>query len=258
MRTILTIHTPEGVAFSYPLAGPLTRAVAWSLDLAIYMATVYVVSMSCSMLGVFSQDLAGGLVAVGHFIVAVGYSIAFEWLWRGRTPGKRVMDLRVIDAEGLQLQFHQVVIRNLLRPVDTLPAFYGVGGLAALISSKAQRLGDLAAGTVVVHTPHQKEPNLEQLLAGKYNSLRAYPHLAARLRHTVRPEEARIALQALLRREDLSPEAGTGLFHELADRFRSLVTFPPEAVEAVPDEQYVRNVVDILFRTKAESPTPRQ
>ena len=87
--------------------------------------------------------------------------------------------LRVMDADGLRLQFHQILMRNLVRFADLLPGCYLVGGVACLLTQKAQRLGDLAAGTVVVHHRKPAEPDLEKLLGNKYNSLRTHPHLAA-------------------------------------------------------------------------------
>jgi hypothetical protein len=131
-----------------------------------------------------------------------------------------------------------------------------VGGLASFFSRRAQRLGDLAANTVVVYNPKPAEPDLDQLLAGKFNSLRQHPHLEARLRQRVSPDEARLALQALIRRDELDPEPRVALFSELAEHFKSIVHFPPEAIDAMPDEQYVRNVVDILFRTRAVETKP--
>jgi uncharacterized RDD family membrane protein YckC len=203
-----------------------------------------------SVIGYISPDFQTAALIIGYFVVSVGYGILLEWFWRGRTIGKWLLRLRVMDAHGLRLQVHQVLLRNLLRFVDSLPAFYFVGGVACLLSGRSQRLGDLAGSTVVVYNPKPAEPDLDQLLAGKFNSLRQHPHLEARLRQRVSPDEARLALQALVRRDDLEPAARVALFSELADHFKSVVTFPPESVEAVPDEQYVRNVVDILFRTR--------
>jgi hypothetical protein len=82
----------------------------------------------------------------------------------------------------------------LLRVVDLLPACYLVGGVACLLSRRAQRLGDLAANTIVVRSRQPPAPDLDQLLAGKFNSLRDYPHLAARLVQRVTPPEAYLAL----------------------------------------------------------------
>ncbi len=100
-------------------------------------------------------------------------------------------------------------------------------------------------------------PNLERTLPGKFNSLKHYPHLAARLRQRVSPEAAKLALHALQRRDSLSPEARVSLFAELADYFKSLMPFPEEATLGVSDENYLRNVVDVVFseRTHAAPPT---
>jgi uncharacterized RDD family membrane protein YckC len=251
MNSELRIRTPEGIDFAYQLAGPVARCLAWGVDFFF----VILLSQSLSTLGLVagfvSSDLATALMTILYFVVSIAYGVTTEWIWRGQTVGKRWLRLRVMDAGGLRLQFHQILMRNLLRFVDLLPGCYLVGGVACLLSRHAQRLGDLAANTIVVHVPQRTEPDLDQLLAGKFNSLRQHPHLAARLRQRVAPEEARLALQALLRRDELEPEARVRLFAQLAAHFREIVPFPPEAVEAMPDEQYVRNVVDCLFRTSA-------
>jgi hypothetical protein len=101
----------------------------------------------------------------------------------------------------------------------------------------------------VVHHRRTLEPDLEQLLGTKFNSLRAHPHLCARLRQRTSPDEARLALQALVRRDEVTPEARVRLFADLAEHFKEHATFPSETIEAVPDEQFVRNVADVLFRT---------
>lgn len=248
----LKIRTPEGVIFSYRLAGPIIRSVAWGIDIAILISIFTGLQTALTLANLISEDLAGAFVFLFSFALMFGYGIVLEWLWRGQTVGKRILQLRVLDATGLRLQFHQIVIRNLLRAVDCLPGPYLVGGITALLNRKGQRLGDLVAGTVVVHSPRHAEPNLEQLLAGKFNSLRNSPHLAARLRQRVSPDEARLALTALLRRDSYDADARIALFAELATHFKTLVTFPAEDIDSLPDEQYVRNVVDILFRTKAE------
>jgi uncharacterized RDD family membrane protein YckC len=250
MTNQFLIRTPEGITFAQTLASPMSRFLAWGVDCAIILGLSWASGMLLGLLGLISPDLAQALSALAYFVISIGYAILLEWIWRGQTVGKRVLRLRVVDAEGLRLQINQVVIRNLLRFVDMLPAFYLVGGLACVLSRRYQRLGDVAANTVVVRTPKLSEPDLDQLLAGKYNSLREHPHLEARLRQRVSPVEAAIAMRALLRRDGLDPVARVELFGELTGYFRSLVTFPPEAVEGMPDEQYVRNVVDVLYRSR--------
>jgi hypothetical protein len=185
------------------------------------------------------------------FVIGFGYGMVTEWWWRGQTLGKRMLKLRVVDATGLRLQPTQVIIRNLLRAVDGLPVFYVVGGLVALFSKRHQRLGDLAANTIVVRLPTITEPDLGKIMAGKFNSFRDYPHLEARLRQRVMPAEASIALQALMRRDDFEPSPRVDLFAALAAHFKEIVPFPQEATEGLTDEQYVRNVVESLYRKQS-------
>jgi uncharacterized RDD family membrane protein YckC len=256
MNSHLRIRTPEGIVFAYPLAGPIVRCMAWAIDFVVISAISQGVAMLCLLTAAVSFDFAAALITLSYFVVSIGYGVVTEWAWRGQTIGKRMLRLRVMDAQGLRLQFHQVLLRNLLRFVDVLPVSYMVGGCACLLSRKAQRLGDLAASTVVIHHSRYAEPDLDQLLAGKFNSLRQHPHLEARLRQRVSPEETRLALQALVRRDELDPTARVAIFADLADHFKGMVTFPPESVEAMPDEQYVRNVVDILFRTRGTETKP--
>ena len=252
----LTIKTPEGIVFSLRLAGPVTRFLAWAIDLGVILVLTYVINQLFRILGVINWDLAMAASILGYFVISIGYGIGTEWYWRGQTLGKRLLRLRVMDSQGLRLQFSQIVIRNLLRFVDALPAFYLVGGLVCLISRHAQRLGDVAANTIVVWSPEIPEPNLDQIMTDKYNSFRDYPHLGARLRQNVSPKEAGIALQALLRRDELDPRERIELFRDMASHFSTLVEFPQEATDGISDEQYIRNVVDILFRAQTTSLNP--
>ena len=246
----LLIKTPEGIAFSMLLASPVTRFLAYAIDLACISAATSLLGGLLGFFSLISLDLARAISVLAFFVVQIGYGIFAEWLWRGQTLGKRLLRLRVMDVQGLRLQFGQVVMRNLLRFVDMLPAFYLLGGITAFLNRRGQRLGDLAANTVVIRNPKIDSPNLDQLLTGKFNSLRDYPHLEARLRQRTSPAEAAAALQAILRRDQFEPEARVNLFSQLAGHFRSLVEFPPEAVEGIADEQYLRNVVDVLFRQR--------
>jgi uncharacterized RDD family membrane protein YckC len=259
MRTSeLQIRTPEGILFSQLLAGPVTRCSAWVIDLFCIIAIVRIVGWIAFFLGVLGPNIATAFFTLAYFVVSIGYAITCEWAWRGQTVGKKLFRLRVIDAEGLRLQFNQIVTRNLLRFIDALPACYFVGGLSCILSPHCQRLGDLAANTVVVRYPRVIEPDLEQLLAGKFNSLRAYPHLAARLRQRVAPGEAAIALQALLRRDQFEPLARVELFSDLASHFQAKVQFPADATDGITDEQFLRNIVDIIFRGRPQSASAKQ
>lgn len=250
----LAIRTPEGVEFAMQLASPATRFLAWVLDIMVLSTITSMLGTALGLLNLINMDVSRALSILAFFAAQMGYGFFCEWLWRGQTVGKRFLRLRVVDAYGLRLQFSQIVIRNLLRFVDMLPAFYLVGGMTTLLNARTQRLGDLAANTVVIRSPRIEQPDLEQLMAGKYNSLRSHPHLEARLRQKITPVEASLALQAILRRDEFEPRARAELFRRLGEYFRSVVEFPPDSVESITDEQYLRNVVDTVFRSrKAEA-----
>ncbi|MGA2273441.1 MAG: RDD family protein [Bryobacteraceae bacterium] len=245
--TSLTIETPEGVEFSFDLASPVTRSLAWIVDLAAIGVLTKGVDKTGEWLGHLNQDWATAIAVILYFAISVGYGIVLEWRWHGQTLGKRVMGLRVVDAQGLRLQLSQVILRNLLRLVDMLPAVYLVGGVACFCSRNCQRLGDLAAGTIVARERSSYAPDLEQMAPAKYNSLLAWPHLAARLRSLVSPESVSIAVAAVSRRDGFEPLARIELFRELAEYFQSLVEFPEAAREGLTGEQYVRSVLRVIY-----------
>jgi uncharacterized RDD family membrane protein YckC len=249
----LQIKTPEGIVFSQILASPIARFLACMVDLLCVLVLMAVLQIGALLFSIISADIGAAIQMLLFFAITIGFGILLEWRWRGQTIGKRMFRLRVVDAEGMRLTFSQIVIRNLLRFVDLLPGFYLLGGVTALFTRKAQRLGDLAANTVVIRIPKISSPDIEKVLPEKFNSLRDYPHLCARLRQRVTPAEASIALQALIRRDDFEAAARVQLFEELAAHFRGKVEFPSEAVADMPDEQYVRNVADVLFRTETKS-----
>jgi uncharacterized RDD family membrane protein YckC len=102
--TSLTIETPEGVEFSYDLASPAMRALAWMVDAAVITALSRGAGKSCEWLGKVNEDWANAISVLLYFASSVGYGIALEWRWHGQTLGKRVVGLRVVDAQGLRLQ----------------------------------------------------------------------------------------------------------------------------------------------------------
>jgi uncharacterized RDD family membrane protein YckC len=251
MERVNTLHikTPEGITFALLLAGPVARFLAWIIDLACILVIMVPVNMGIQLIAIISSDFALAAGIISYFLISIGYAILCEWHYKGQTVGKRLMSVRVMDIQGLRLQFSQIVIRNLLRFIDSFPVCYLVGGLSCLLSPKSQRLGDLAANTIVIREPKILRPDLEQILSHKYNSLRDYPHLVARLRQRTSPQEANIALQALLRRDELDPPSRVELFAQIADHFKKIVAFPQEAIDGITEEQFVRNVVDALMQS---------
>ncbi len=227
--------------------------LALAVDLVVIAMLGSALEKVLAPLMIFGQDFAEALGIVLYFAITLVYGAAAEWIWRGQTVGKRLLHLRVVDARGLRLQPAQVIVRNLLRVVDALPALYFVGGVACVLNRQHQRLGDLAAGTVVIRTPRMAAPDLDQLLGSKFNSLAEQRHLAARLRQKVSPEIAQIALDALMRREEMDPAARLAVFGDLSRYFRTLVPYPAEIGEQLADEAYVRNVVEVVYRPAAAS-----
>jgi uncharacterized RDD family membrane protein YckC len=257
--TTLTVRTPEGVTFEVPVASPFSRCLALAIDVAVVTAITMVLGQVVGALGVAASavpvlgrvlsDFGSGAMIVMQFVISIGYGMATEWLWSGRTLGKRVMGLRVIDERGLALGFKQVVIRNLFRIIDMMPStFYLLGGATCFVTKRCQRIGDIAAGTLVIREVAAPPPVLEEFVRTGHNSFAALPHLEARLRQRTSPEEARLVIDAMARRDELDPVARLEVFARLAEAFREKVDFPDEITLGLSDEQYVRNVASTLFR----------
>jgi uncharacterized RDD family membrane protein YckC len=148
----LVVATPERVSFGYQVAGLGTRAIAQTLDLLIVAGILIAVFFAAAGLGVAtgSGDIFLRFLVLGSFFLLFGYFWVSEAIWSGQTVGKRVFRLRAIGDRGERLTFAQAGIRNVVRIVDFLPYGYGVGLVVLFVNGKGKRLGDLAAGTIVV------------------------------------------------------------------------------------------------------------
>ena len=151
LDTAYNIGTPEGVELRLPVAGLAPRSLAWLLDALIKFLSLTVLSIILELLG----DLGVGLYLLLVFSRLWFYNVLFEVFNHGATPGKRALGLRVMNANGTPVGWSGSLIRNLIRFVDVLPGCYAFGCAAVLISKQFQRLGDLAAGTIVVYAPRQ-------------------------------------------------------------------------------------------------------
>jgi uncharacterized RDD family membrane protein YckC len=150
--TELVVSTPERVSFDFQIAGLGTRAIAQIIDLLI----VALVEVAVIFFGIAagtetsSQTVAGLAIIVLSFINVFGYFWVSEALWSGQTVGKKAFRLRAVGDRGEPLTFMQAGIRNIVRIVDFLPYGYGVGMIVLFANGKGKRLGDIAAGTIVV------------------------------------------------------------------------------------------------------------
>jgi len=158
MADHLIIETPEQIPLEFALAGIGSRFLAVALDTAIEVgagALLVGLWLALVALGWLPGGERGGawtaaLLVLAGFLLEFGYFAFFEALWNGQTPGKRYVHIRVIKNDGRPISAYEAVTRNLLRIVDSIPGIYAVGILSALFSSEGKRLGDFAAGTVVV------------------------------------------------------------------------------------------------------------
>jgi len=149
----IEIVTPENIAFRYQVAGPFRRLPAYLIDLAIRGMVFYAGSILLVIgFGIAGIPLLGlGLTLVLWFALEWFYGGLFEALWNGQTPGKRLMQIRVLSIDGQPINGLQAVLRNVLRAVDQQPAVFCVVGLVtAMVNDRFQRMGDIACGTMVV------------------------------------------------------------------------------------------------------------
>jgi uncharacterized RDD family membrane protein YckC len=163
----LNIDTPEQVELEFAVAGIGSRFVAVLLDHLIQAGFYFVfIIFGAIVFGAVANriNLLGKWILAAfiglNFLLIWGYYTLFEAFWRGQTPGKHIMKLRVIKDSGRQITLFEAMSRNLLRIIDYLPAFYLVGVIAMLCTKRHQRLGDLAAGTIVVHERSDEQPLL--------------------------------------------------------------------------------------------------
>ena len=165
LDTRFHVETPEGIDLVMRPAGLLVRALAFAIDLAIRGLILGVAAFVLAMLG----QLGMGLGAILYFLVNWWYMVLFEVLNQGRSPGKQFMGLRVVHDDGTPIGWAASLTRNLLRFVDVLPFSYAFGIISCLNSRTFKRLGDLAAGSLVVYrdVPLQRPPlvNAEPLRA---------------------------------------------------------------------------------------------
>lgn len=229
MNDAYDLRTPEQVDLEYEVAGLGSRFIAILLDsliqLAVMLAVVAVFALGAVLLGAMARDLVGanstafGVVGIAlavllFFVVTWGYFIFFELVWNGQTPGKRAAGIRVLTTRGEPITLTHAFVRNLVRIVDSLPTSYMLGVAVMLATRRAQRLGDLAAGTMVVKEHRASAPQTLEALPPEQA-------LAPQQAVAFTREDVALARDFLLRREALPAEQRRILAREIADRFRA-------------------------------------
>jgi uncharacterized RDD family membrane protein YckC len=236
----LTIETPEQTALEFPLAGLGSRTLAFLYDCLIQLLAALLVALCVAY---FGPSLGRLWVGASNWMIAArififfclywGYFAAFEILWHGQTPGKRRAKIRVISASGRPLTAFEGIARNLLRAIE-IPFAYLPAAIAVAVDRQNRRIGDMVAGTVVVHETGPVEDILWYADASRPAAL--LPDVAGRLSD----DEFRLVETFLARRLDLNPEVrrqtAAGIAARLAEKLQL------GAAQRAADEDFLEDV----------------
>ncbi len=230
MDRSIDVRTPESIAFTYELAGLGSRWLAVVVDmllqvlvsLGLFFGLAYAATrmhppahaLSPGLERLSANLVAGFFIFLG-FAIFFGYFMLFEALWNGQTPGKRMLGIRVVRDGGYPVDFSAALVRNLIRVGELAAGVYLVAAVCALLSPENKRLGDLAAGTIVVRDAKSIAP------ADLLRELATEPQYAPTLYLT--GEERAIVRRFIERRDVLAPERRRALASQLADRVRPRV-----------------------------------
>jgi uncharacterized RDD family membrane protein YckC len=239
----LTIETPEQTSLEFPLAGIGSRFLAIALDTLLQFAGFFtlgiiaIVVLSVGFTGIMGKQWVLAILIFAVFSLQFGYFALFEALWNGQTPGKRWTHLRVIQDSGRPISAYDAILRNLLRIVDVLPTLYATGLITMLISRENKRVGDYAAGTVVVH-----EKSLQGIDSAWRATAGPAQSVASNFSIQVTVEELQLVETFLERRLSLDPHVRHSMAHQIADRIGQRLNV---LAEARPDaEKFLETVAE--------------
>jgi uncharacterized RDD family membrane protein YckC len=225
MDRSISVRTPESIAFSYELAGLGSRFLALAIDMLWQIGTLMLISWALFAAATHVPDRArasvtiSGSIAVAIvvavlFVVFFGYFIAFEAFWNGQTPGKKLLGIRVVRDGGYPLDLAGSFIRNLIRIGELVAGFYAISAVVTLLSPENKRLGDLAAGTIVV-----RDARAQSLAAIRENAAADSRRIAL-----LNGDEHALVARFIARRADIAPQHRRALAAQIADRLRSRVS----------------------------------
>jgi uncharacterized RDD family membrane protein YckC len=244
------VISAEKVPIVYRVAGLGARLLAWLLDLHVIIAVFLFGCVYATVWELVRQGLGDAMLLVLTFVVQWGYFVLWEWLWYGQTPGKRLVGIRVIDEQGSSISFGQAVTRNLLRVADGLPllipdvmpVLYGVGFLTAACNREQRRLGDWAAGTLVVYVEDRTQVlKLEQ--QARTAAVDRVQLVRQRLEQLDRRQKQTV-LDLCQRRDQLRVRERTRLFAAVADYFREHLELTPQETQS--DEKFILQLATVL------------
>ncbi len=230
----LTIETPEQTSLDFAVAGIGSRFLAILIDILIQSAVGFVAGIvlvlltaSLSLEGSRANLWIGAIFVLFYFVLYFGYYAIFEIIWNGQTPGKRRVGIRVIKADGRPLTPAESIGRNLMRIVDWLPFFYGVGIITAFFTKGSQRLGDLVVGSLVVREASLAE--LKPIWQTAPESASRLPVGSAPLgADRLTPQEVALIESYLGRRSSLDYALRLRMAQEVFNKVRDKLTIPAE------------------------------
>ncbi|NJM09012.1 RDD family protein [Candidatus Gracilibacteria bacterium] len=190
------VDTPENIAFAYDVAGIGSRFLAAIVDSLLLIllqlavgAVLLFVGIGFDGNGLLDGSIALAIWSITSFLFFWGYYLVFELIWNGQSPGKRWLGLRTVREGGRPITFVASAVRNLIRVIDFLPGFYGIGVVTMFIDGRSRRLGDLAGGTLVVK--EGRAVTLDSLTRSvEPNNAAAAPRLRARNAAAAEPRYA--------------------------------------------------------------------
>ncbi len=242
------VLTPEHVEIQLTPAGLGRRFSAWLIDLLVQLLLILLLGMGIGIAFMFFPGVGYAMSATAAFVVWWGYPIWFELRHEGRTIGKKVMAIRVVDRRGLPLTFLQSFVRNIARVFDALPVGYGVGIVTSLCDRHHRRLGDLIADTLVI-VDRRPLRSAERISfrddAGSLSS----PKLRQRIRHRVGLDEREYLLALCLRADRLDETARYDLMESAGDHFRRKLGIEDAHLSG---ERIVRGIAAVLFRREED------
>ncbi len=188
----LNIDTPELVTIEMPLAGVGSRFIALLIDMLLWFAGLFLLFFFAVIFlpaihaaSKISEKWAVAIVIFVIFLFHWGYFTLFEAFWNGQTPGKKIAKIRVIQRTGRPIGIFESMARNFIRFIDQIPSFYVVGVITMFVTKQHQRLGDLAAGTLVVRDRTPESPLWSDAGSRTFTAASFTPQFAAPEPHSL-------------------------------------------------------------------------
>jgi uncharacterized RDD family membrane protein YckC len=242
-----TVLTPEHVLIELPPAGLGSRFVALTVDFTIVAGTSSLVGKLLALL--LPHAIERAVIATLTFVLTWGYHVYFETRHQGRTPGKRLVGLRVVDGRGLPLTVRQSFVRNIVRALDFAPVAYGLGGLVCRLDGRNRRLGDIAADTLVIRDARPFTYDRRETRGPAFNSLRT-PRTLRAIRARIGVAEREHILRLVERADDLLDPVRLELMQDAGAHYRRILGLDDPGLSG---ENLVRGLAGVLSARRGAS-----